>query len=202
MECGSNIPIEKIHSTSHAIAVILEDRLKDIVPAYHSIAVFTSLDITAFSDLLSQKANIQEQSFVAKKTLEIPICYELGLDLERVAKHSNREVDQVISLHLDHVYRAIFIGFTPGFIYSDGLDERLSCPRLDSPRKRIASGSVGIAGGQTGIYSLESPGGWNIIGRTPIKIFDMHQMPPMLISVGTTYRFRRITKKEFDTWED
>ena len=201
MECGSNIPIEKIHASSHSIEAVLGEKLLDIVPAYHSIAVFSSLSIAELSDALSKAPLASEVSSVGDEILEIPICYELGLDMDRLVKSSNLTEEQIISIHLSGTYRSLFIGFNPGFIYADGLDDRLSCPRLDNPRMKVPEQSIGIAGTQTGIYSMESPGGWNIIGRTPKKIFDSSREQPMLIGVGTRYKFRRITKKEFEKWE-
>ncbi len=202
LECSSSVPIEKIHKSTHELAIILEDQLLDIVPAYQSIAVFCSLSPEELHQLLAGKFAKTKQSSTQSEIIELPICYELGLDLNRIARHSGLSIDQVISIHLNSVYRSLFIGFTPGFIYADGLDERLNCPRLDSPRTKIPAGSIGIGGNQTGIYSLESPGGWNILGRTPLKVFDMNRKPPMLIDVGTSYQFKQITKQEFDSWEN
>ncbi|MEP1034262.1 5-oxoprolinase subunit PxpB [Ekhidna sp.] len=201
MECGSTIPIEKIHQSSHTIVNILRDKLEDIVPAYHSIAVFTSLTIDQLTVLLASAPIEEKKPSDSNDIIKLPICYELGLDLDRIAKHANLSHEKLIERHLEGVYRSLFIGFTPGFIYADGLDENLSCPRLENPRKTIPAGSVGIAGNQTGIYSLASPGGWNIIGLTPAKVFDPNEPKPMLIDVGMKYRFYRIAKKEFESWE-
>lgn len=200
LECNRSVPIEKIHESTHALTIILKDQLLDIVPAYHSIAVFCSLSPDDLCQLLEGKFANANQSLSQSEIIELPICYELGIDLERISKHTGLSIEQVISLHLNSVYRSLFIGFTPGFIYADGLDERLSCPRLDDPRTKIPEGSIGIGGNQTGIYSLESPGGWNILGRTPEKVFDMNRKPPMLIDVGISYRFKRISKEEFESW--
>ena len=145
---------------------------------------------------MSRKGTTKDKAEI----VELPICYEMGMDLDRICKHTYLKSEEVISRHLKGVYRSIFIGFTPGFIYSDGLDSKLECPRLNNPRKNIPYGSVGIAGNQTGIYSLNSPGGWNIIGRTPIRIFDAEKLPPMLINVGTKYRFHQISTEEFESW--
>ncbi|MEO9740217.1 MAG: 5-oxoprolinase subunit PxpB [Ekhidna sp.] len=202
LECSKETSIEKIHESSHSIEKIIGDQLIDIVPAYHSIAIFTTLSMPQIFQLLRKNADSDKESGIDKKVIELPICYETGMDLDRVANESNLSAEEVISMHLKSVYRSLFIGFTPGFIYADGLDEKLTCPRLDNPRKNVPSGSVGIAGSQTGIYSLESPGGWNIIGRTPAKIFDPNRREPMLIGVGMKYRFFRITKAKFESWEN
>ena len=201
MECKTTIPIEKIHSSSQIIINTLGGRLQDIVPAYHSIAVFTSMTINELKTALENAEFTGGESLVSKEIIELPICYEKGVDLDRVARHSGSSIDEVIATHLEGIYRSVFIGFTPGFIYADGLNERLTCPRLDDPRRQIPAGSVGIAGNQTGIYSLDSPGGWNIVGCTPKKIFDAAKEKPMLIDVGMRYKFYRITKEDFDSWE-
>lgn len=202
LECGKETSIEQIHESTCLIEEILKEELKDIVPAYYSIAVFIPLSINELIDSLNEKEATVKMKSASDETIELPICYELGLDLERVAKMNNLTKSQVIETHLKGTYRSLFIGFTPGFIYADGLDKTLACPRKDTPRKVVTAGSVGIAGDQTGIYSLASPGGWNIIGRTPIKIFDGTRQPPMLIDVGARYRFHRITKEEFEAWEN
>ncbi|WP_370088649.1 5-oxoprolinase subunit PxpB [Ekhidna sp.] len=201
LECPVHTPIERIHGSTHLIEQILSDHLEDIVPAYHSIAIFSKLSIEYICASLDGKNESKEEIASSKRIVKLPICYELGMDLERVSTSANLSEDQVIELHLKGTYRSLFIGFTPGFIYADGLDEKLACVRLENPRNQIPAGSVGIGGNQTGIYSLASPGGWNIIGRTPEKIFDPKNKPPMLIDVGTSYQFYRISKAEFEAWE-
>lgn len=200
LECPKTTLIEHIHSSSHLIHSILGDSLEDIVPAYHSIAIFSELSKDRILELLDGKQELEQELTDSREVVKLPICYEPGMDLNRVAKSANLSIDEVIKLHLGGTYRSLFIGFTPGFIYADGLNELIACPRQESPRKLIPGGSVGIGGNQTGIYSLASPGGWNIIGRTPAKIFDLNRKPPMLIDVGAQYQFYRITKQEFETW--
>jgi len=197
----TDIPIASIHQTTLAIEHILGVELRDIVPAYDSIALFTDLE----KDVLLQKLAIYSKEAgkaqTEKHSFEIPICYELGLDLAEVCSHTGLSEREVIDIHLQGNYTSLFIGFTPGFIYADGLDSRLSCPRKSDPRTHISPGSIGIGGDQTGIYSLESPGGWNIIGRTPITLFDPDKNPPMTIEVGVEFSFKRISKQEFEQWE-
>lgn len=202
LECNRETLIEHIHHSTHLIEQVLKDELQDIVPAYYSIAIFTSLEMPEMLDRLDGFKGNNEVLSEAQEIIELPICYEAGLDLSRVAGKVGISEDEIIKKHLEGIYRSLFIGFTPGFIYADGLNESLACPRLENPRKQIPSGSVGIAGNQTGIYSLASPGGWNIIGRTPSKIFDPERNPPMMIGVGDQYRFYRITKEEFEGWEN
>ena len=200
LQASENIAIDKIHQASNTIEEVLGDLLTDIVPAYDSIAAFTRLDLNSFINKL-ENCKLEDLDEFSKPTIyKIPICYEYGVDLRKISDYVGFSTEQVIKLHLQGTYRALFVGFTPGFIYADGLDPKLACPRKESPRVKIEAGSIGIAGGQTGIYSLVSPGGWNIIGKTPMKIFDLQKKPPMVIGVGATYRFERITIDEFSAW--
>lgn len=201
LECPPDTLIEVVHQTTSAIEVGLGKLLTDIVPAYHSIALFASKEPQQVIDQLTT-VDVPDKEVSTKDAVkQMPICYEEGLDLERIAQHAALSIEEVIERHLNGVYRSLFIGFTPGFIYADGLDPSLACPRLAHPRNRIPEGSIGIAGEQTGIYSMSSPGGWNIIGRTPTHIFDPSRLDPMMIHVGDRYRFYRISQKEFVEWE-
>jgi inhibitor of KinA len=133
------------------------------------------------------------------RTAEIPVCYdpEFAPDLDDVARHAQISAKEVVDLHSTAEYRVACIGFVPGFPFLAGLPEKLATPRRDMPRKEIPSGSVGIGGAQTGIYPLRSPGGWNLIGRTPVKLFDPTKNPPTALSPGDRVRFRVITREEF-----
>jgi inhibitor of KinA len=134
------------------------------------------------------------------RTVEIPVCYdsEFAPDLDHVAQHAKISPIKVVDLHSSGEYRAACIGFVPGFPFLTGLARRLATPRRDVPRKEIPPGSVGIGGPQTGIYPLRSPGGWNLIGRTPLKLFDPTNDPPALLRAGDYARFRAITREEFE----
>ncbi len=134
------------------------------------------------------------------RTVEIPVCYdpEFALDLERVADHAQISPNEVVDLHSAANYRVNCIGFTPGFPYLTGLPKKLATPRHATPRKEIPAGSVAIGGVQTGIYPLRSPGGWNVIGRTPLRLFDPQKDPPALLQTGDRVRFRVITREEFE----
>jgi len=136
----------------------------------------------------------------APRLIEIPVCYdaEFGFDLNRVAEHTKLSGSQIIEIHSTGQYRVACIGFVPGFTFLAGLPRNLATPRRDVPRKEIPPGSVGIGGAQTGIYPLRSPGGWNLIGRTPLKLFDSTKDPPTLLCPGDRVRFRAITREEFD----
>lgn len=135
-----------------------------------------------------------------KETVEIPVCYgeEYGPDLEEVAALHNLLPQEVIALHSASLYHVYMIGFTPGFPYLGGLDPRLATPRKKTPRERVPAGSVGIADQQSGIYPIESPGGWQIIGRTPRRLFDLTRSPVFLIRAGQAVRFRPIARDEFE----
>lgn len=132
--------------------------------------------------------------------VEVPVCYdpEFASDLDHVAQHAHISPRKVVDFHSAAEYRVGCIGFTPGFPFLAGLPKQLVTPRRAVPRKEIPAGSVGIGGAQTGIYPLRSPGGWNIIGRTPVRLFDPAKSPPTLLRAGDRVRFRAITREEFD----
>jgi inhibitor of KinA len=135
------------------------------------------------------------------RSIEIPACYdpEFGFDLDRVAEHTKLSEREIVNLHSRGEYRVACIGFVPGFPFLAGLPRNLATPRRDVPRKEIPPGSVGIGGAQTGIYPLRSPGGWNLIGRTPLRLFDPRKNPPTLLRPGDRVRFRVITREEFES---
>jgi inhibitor of KinA len=135
------------------------------------------------------------------RLVEIPVCYDLEFapDLEDVARHARISTKEVVDLHSAAEYRVSCIGFVPGFTFLTGLPKVLATPRRGTPRKEIPPGSVGIGGAQTGIYPLRSPGGWNLIGRTPLKLFDPAKSPPALLRAGDRVRFRTIARAEFDS---
>ena len=134
------------------------------------------------------------------RLVEIPVCYdpEFALDIDDVARRAAIPPSEVIRLHSTAEYRVACIGFVPGFPFLAGLPKELATPRRDVPRKQIPPGSVGIGGAQTGIYPLRSPGGWNLIGRTPLRLFDPQKNPPALLRAGERVRFRKISRDEFE----
>ncbi len=135
------------------------------------------------------------------RLVEIPVCYdaEFALDLDHVAAHAELTPTKVVDLHSRAGYRVSCIGFVPGFPFLAGLPKELATPRRATPRKEIPPGSVAIGGAQTGIYPLRSPGGWNLIGRTPLQLFDPEKTPPAFLRAGDRVRFRPITHEEFDS---
>jgi len=136
----------------------------------------------------------------APRVVEIPVCYggDLGPDLDDVARMHELSPDEVVRLHSAAEYLVYMIGFMPGFAYLGGLPERIATPRRKTPRTAVPAGTVGIGGRQTGVYPLVSPGGWNLIGRTPVKIFDIARAEPTLLGTGDRVRFRPMTRAEFD----
>jgi inhibitor of KinA len=134
------------------------------------------------------------------KMVDVPVCYDLqfALDLQEVARRAKLEPHQVVDLHCGAEYRVHCVGFTPGFPFLGGLPQKLAMPRRSVPRKEVPAGSVAIGGNHTGIYPVNSPGGWNVIGRTPLRLFDPQKNPPALLWVGDRVRFRAITGAEFD----
>jgi inhibitor of KinA len=134
--------------------------------------------------------------------VRIPVCYGgvYGPDMDEVAAIHGMSPEQVIRLHAAPEYYVYMIGFTPGFPYLGGLDARLFTPRKNEPRKLVCAGSVGIADRQTGIYSIDSPGGWQLIGKTPLRLFDRQRSDPFLLSPGDSLQFVPITKDEFERY--
>ncbi|HHY74309.1 MAG TPA: 5-oxoprolinase subunit PxpB [Bacillus bacterium] len=136
---------------------------------------------------------------VHSRVIEIPVCYggELGPDLETVANINGLTVDEVIQIHSTGDYIVYMIGFAPGFPYIGGMSEKIAAPRLETPRLKIPERSVGIAGMQTGIYPIATPGGWQLIGRTPLRLFNPENEQPSLLQAGDKIRFRPISRAEY-----
>lgn len=176
----------------------------EYIPAFASIAVIYDMMQTSFtavrSGLLNLAASLEQQAEDSPKTVEIPVCYggELGPDLAFVAKHNGLTEEEVIQIHSGNEYLVYMIGFAPGFPYLGGMSERIATPRRQTPRLSIHPGSVGIAGNQTGVYPIETPGGWQLIGRTPTALFRPSEHPPTLLQAGDIVRFRPIAREEYD----
>ncbi|TKD70522.1 5-oxoprolinase subunit PxpB [Pseudalkalibacillus hwajinpoensis] len=185
--------------------ISLKDRgIIEWVPAYDSVTVYYDPWIFTYqqmTELLNEIALKTEQKPSNSKTIvTIPTLYggEYGPDLEELAETKKLKTEDVISIHTDADYLVNMIGFLPGFPYLSGLDEKISMARLEEPRQAVPAGSVGIAGSQTGIYPLESPGGWNLIGRTPLRLYDLENENPFLLEQGDYLQFKSITKEEFE----
>ena len=179
----------------------------DVVPAFGRIALFFEAahmapweSLVANLEALVARADAVTAT-VEVRTVEIPVCYggEYGPDLAEVATHANRSIQDVVALHAGADYTVHAIGFSPGFPYLGGMPPELATPRRASPRPRVPAGSVGIGGVQSGIYSLETPGGWNLIGRTPWRMFDANRREPSVLQAGDRVRFHVIRPEEFET---
>ena len=182
----------------------------ETVPAYNALAVFYDvaiikhryqIEISAFNfvksfteDLL---AELNTGIVIKPEAIIIPVYYN-GEDLESVAQQHQLSTAEVVAIHTAKPYRVFMIGFLPGFAYMGKVDERIATPRHAAPRANVKAGSVGIAGLQTGIYPLQSPGGWQLIGQTPIKIFDLQKKDPCLLKAGDNVQFVAIGKKDFE----
>lgn len=179
-----------IHELAQVLEVQKPEGIVDVVPAYQSLGVLFDTQWTHTS-LIEWIGNLKVSAASERESIvhEILVDYNAGLDWERVIKHTGLSKSEIIDQHQKPIYTVAMIGFLPGFIFLDGLDARLSTPRLEIPRTQIPAGSVGIGGSQTGWYSLESPGGWNLIGRTDTRIFDLKNDPPISIKAGDKVRF-------------
>lgn len=176
----------------------------ETVPTYGSLVVYYRPDLLSWSaicGILRQRLQHMAQTPpAAGETVEIPVLYggEGGPDLSFVAQHAGLTEEEVVRIHSQGNYRIYMLGFSPGFPYLGGMDRRIAAPRLETPRVRIPAGSVGIAGEQTGIYPLASPGGWRLIGRTPLRLYDPRRPQPILLRAGYGLRFRPIRQEEYD----
>ena len=173
----------------------------EMIPAYASLLIKYDPFLTDYAALCDRLRALEKRLSVsavqAGKIVEIPVCYGgvYGEDLPFVAKHAGLSEKEVVALHSAQPYRIYMLGFLPGFPYLGGLNERLHTPRLSTPRTKIPAGSVGIGGKQTGIYPMESPGGWQLIGRTPLTLFAPGE--PLPYAAGDRIRFVPIDEDEF-----
>ena len=177
----------------------------ECVAGYHTLTVFLRGAVRIDAALLLDEW--EQQSFEAlpleKRIVRVPVCYdeEFALDMGRMEQETGLCAEDIVRLHSGRMYTVYMMGFLPGFPYLGGLDERLAVSRLAEPRKHVVAGSVGIGGAQTGVYPIDSPGGWNIIGRTPLRLFDAGRMEPFLFEPNDEVRFVPIEKAEFAVLE-
>jgi inhibitor of KinA len=178
--------------------------VRDVVATYRSVGVFFDPLHTRYDDLLKRlehEADREDESSPAPRPpLRVPVCYggELGPDLVSVASHARMPPDEVIAIHASQTYRVFMLGFLPGFAYMGLVDARLEVPRHATPRLRVSRGSVGLAGRQTGIYPVDTPGGWQILGRTPVHPFDLSRPSPFLFHAGDSVQFVPVNRDEYD----
>lgn len=175
----------------------------DLIPAFASLLINYDPRVIGYKDLKARieellKIEVSEEASGAR-VFEIPVCYggEYGPDIANIAENAGLSEQEVIDIHCSKDYLIYMLGFLPGFVYLGGLDERIHTPRLANPRISIPAGSVGIAASQTGIYPLNSPGGWQLLGMTPVKTYDPERETPILVEAGDYIRFVPVTEEEF-----
>ena len=198
---------------SKAFELMTKDmpEIREIVPTYCAVSIYFD-EKSCKSSLLKEIAleviekidGEEEKSTGSERIITIPVCYEteeFAPDLRKVAAHAKLTAEEVIKIHSSTDYLIYMMGFLPGFPYLGGMEKCLETPRLETPRTKIPAGSVAIGGAQTGLYPVESPGGWNIIGRTPLKLFDLNRNPHFLYNSGDKIRFEPISRKEFENFD-
>lgn len=210
VEFGNEIS-PKINDRIRAFKIALEkkqiDGIVETIPTYRSILVVYQPEVIRFQELtekLDEVLNAMSEIQIPPPTvIEIPVLYggEMGPDIENVASHNGKTVEEVIKIHTSKEYLIYMLGFIAGFPYLGGMSKEIATPRLKSPRVKIEGGSVGIAGEQTGIYPVASPGGWQLIGRTPLKLYDAEREEPVLLKAGQYIKFRSVTAEEYASIE-
>lgn len=213
---GNSVSAEinkKVFQLYHQLIESRHPSWLDIIPAYATVSILYDVPVirkqhaSAFrwvkGEVEKILTNLSEQDEIPTRHLKIPVCYnpEFAVDADRIEKEKAVSLDELIAIHTSKMYHVFMIGFLPGFAYMGPVDSRIAVPRLATPRTHVAAGSVGIAGEQTGIYPLDSPGGWNIIGKTPLKIFDPAASGPVLFKPGDQVSFFPISRKEFDAFD-
>ena len=175
----------------------------DVIPAFCSLLINYDPRVISYEELKDRMMGLVKMEGQTgqdrKRIFEIPVCYggEYGPDIASIAAHAGLSEEEVIRIHSSRDYLIYMLGFLPGFCYLGGLDERIHTPRLANPRIKINAGSVGIGGSQTGIYPLDSPGGWQLMGMTPVKTYDPDREVPILVQAGDYIRFVPIDEAEY-----
>ena len=206
IELGDGISPE-INRSVHNLLLSIEKQgipgILDMVPTYRSILINYD-PLTLPPNELEERVreltqDLDETPPAASRVVELPTSYggEHGSDLGYVAEHNGLTEEEVIALHSGTDYLVYMMGFTPGFTYLGGMSEKIATPRLQTPRTAIPAGSVGIAERQTGVYPIESPGGWQLIGRTPVRLFDPSKQPPVIAEPGDYIRFVPVSPEEY-----
>jgi inhibitor of KinA len=206
LELGNTISREVNFIARKLYYCISKENIKgveEIVSTYRSLIIYYNPQKVKYNDLIQKLKELEkavaEIALPAPNITEIPVLYggKYGPDLEFVAQHNKFSIEEVIKIHSEKEYFIYMLGFLPGFVYLGGMSEKIITPRLEKPRLKVFGGSVGIAGEQTGIYPINSPGGWQIIGRIPIKLFNLKKEPPFLLKSGDYLKFYPINQKEF-----
>jgi inhibitor of KinA len=206
VEYGDEISPEiniKVRTMAMAIADEKPVGVVEVIPTYRSLLIVydpLATDLKSLEDALQfMEGRLDKLEIPPPRTVEIPVSYggDLGPDIEFVAQAHNLTVEDVIRIHSGALYQIYMIGFTPGFPFLGGLPPELHTPRLETPRPLVPAGSVGIANNQTGVYPIDSPGGWRLIGRTPLSLFNPSRENPFLYRAGDMIRFVRISEEEY-----
>jgi len=193
----SDETLRRIQGVARALVAARVPHVEDVVPAYLTLAAFYDPQHVAYGEIAQQLLDACNNASVsiidgAPREHRIPVRYD-GVDLEAVSSATGLKVDEIIALHQSRTYTVDLLGFVPGFAYLSTLDSAIQLPRRPEPRPRVAAGSVAIAGAQTAVYPLDTPGGWHIIGHTDAVMFDPAREPPALLGPGDTVRFERAT---------
>ena len=206
VEFGNEISPE-INRKIRAFKIAVEkegiEGIVETVPTYRSLLVVYKPEVIRFKELTEKFEVIMGAMDTIQipppTVIEIPVLYggEMGPDIENVASHNGKTVEEVIKIHTSEEYLIYMLGFIAGFPYLGGMSKEIATPRLKSPRVKIEGGSVGIAGEQTGVYPVASPGGWQLIGRTPLKLYDSEREKPVLLEAGQYIKFRSVTEDEY-----
>lgn len=206
VEFGNEID-EEINRRVRSLAYALEEKgapgLAEVVPTYRSLLIHYDPLRLSCGELIDLVRSVLEKSqeypLPDPRTVEIPTLYggEFGPDLPFVAEHNGLSVEEVIRIHSSTTYLVYMLGFSPGYTYLGGLPEEIATPRLATPRTLVPAGSVALAGRQTGVYPIATPGGWRLIGRTPLALFDPERDPPALLRAGDRVRFVPISEEEY-----
>lgn len=206
IEFGKEINPETNRKITAIVQLMREQHIEgivDVIPAFCSLLINYDPRVLSYEELKERMENLLKMETktetTRKRIFEIPVCYggEYGPDIDNIAEHAGLSVNEVIKIHSSKDYLIYMLGFLPGFTYLGGLDERIHTPRLASPRLTIRAGSVGIGGSQTGIYPLDSPGGWQLMGLTPVRTYDPERQTPILVEAGDYIRFIPIDEEEF-----
>jgi inhibitor of KinA len=207
VELGDEISVE-VNTRVRALEYLLQQRaipgVLETVPSFRALLVYYDPLVIGYEALCATLAELASRTspdvLPRARTVELPCCYdpEFGLDLEAAAQRLELPTKELVRLHAEADYLVYFIGFTPGLPYMSGMPERILLPRLPTPRVKVPVGSVGLGGAQCCIYSVESPGGYWILGRTPLRLYDPDGAEPVLLRPGDRVTFRAITRPEYD----
>lgn len=206
IQFGSEIKPEINRKITATVQLMKEQHIEgvlDMIPAFCSLLINYDPRVVSYEELKERLGCLLKMETKAgderKRIFEIPVCYggKYGPDMGFIAEHAGLTEEEVIRIHSSKDYLIYMLGFLPGFCYLGGLDERLHTPRLAAPRIKIEAGSVGIGGSQTGIYPMDSPGGWQLMGMTPVKTYDPERKVPILVEAGDYIRFVPVNEEEY-----